>query len=232
MPKLEYKIIRSKQLFRNVSLNVKNGEVFVRAPFWVPKGFIENFITEKSDWIQKTLSKVKPKVPSKKYLHGEDHLFFGKPLRLEITQTQKQLRTSIGRTEELLAVNIFEGFDENKQAQEIKDALLRLYMEEGIAYLTEKANQYSDYFGVEYSKIELKKVSSIWGSCSAKNVLSFNRKLIMAPTEIIDYVVIHEVAHLRERNHSSRFWGLVFSLDKQYKEHRRWLMQNHSILTL
>ncbi|PIP85683.1 hypothetical protein COW83_03000, partial [Candidatus Collierbacteria bacterium CG22_combo_CG10-13_8_21_14_all_43_12] len=75
-------------------------------------------------------------------------------------------------------------------------------------------------------------VSSIWGSCSPSNRLCFNRKLIMAPHEVVDYVVIHEVCHLVHRNHSSRFWGLVAKLDPKYKEHRRWLYRNHSLLSI
>lgn len=232
MPNLEYKIIRNRKLSGNVSLKIKDGEVIVQAPFWVPKAIIQNFVDSKLEWIKKALTKSKPALPSKNYFNGEDHLLFGKSYILERAVSDKPIRTSVTVTDNKLVVNVYDKFDENKKTQEIKDALLRFYLEQGIGYLTEKVNYYTEILGVTYTKIEIKKVSSIWGSCSAKNVLSFNRKLVMAPYEIIDYVVIHEVCHLRERNHSSRFWGLVFKYDRYYKDHRRWLSQNSSLLTI
>ncbi len=232
MPNIEYKIIRNRRLTGNISLRIKNGEVIVQAPFWVPKAVIQSFVDSKSGWIKNSLSKSKPLLPDKSYFDGEDHLLFGKSFVLERVLNDKPIRTNVTTTDNKLRVSVYSGFDENKKTQEIKDALLRFYLEQGIGYLTEKVNYYTELLGVTYNKIEIKKVSSIWGSCSAKNVLSFNRKLVMAPYEIIDYVIIHEVCHLRERNHSSRFWGQVFKYDRYYKDHRRWLQQNSNLLTI
>lgn len=232
MPNLSYKIVRNRRLTGSVSIKIKNGEVVVSAPFWVPKPFIDNFVQEKKDWIVKALQKTTQPVVEKEYFNGEDHLLFGTPHNLLILPQSKPTRTTVIKNGTNLEIKLFVGFDSQKQKQEIKDALLRFYLEQGIGYLTEKVNYYTNLLGVEYSKIEIKKVSSIWGSCSAGNALSFNRKLVMAPYEIIDYVIIHEVCHLRERNHSSRFWGLVFKYDRQYKEHRHWLHKNSSLLTL
>lgn len=232
VPKIDYQLIRSKKLTGNITLRIKDGAVVVRAPFWVPMFAIQNFVDQKSSWIIKNMSAVYPSTPSKSYEDGEKHLFFGKDLPLKIVSTPTPQRTSIQDKGEHLEVSIYSGFSSAKIKQEIKDALLRFYLEEGVGYITEKVNYYTNLLGVDYSKIDIKKVSSIWGSCSGKNVLSFNRKLIMAPYEIIDYVVIHEVCHLRERNHSSRFWGLVFKYDREYKIHRGWLSKNHKLLTI
>ena len=229
---ITYQIIRTKKLTANVSLKVKNGQVFVHAPFWVTKGFLEKFVADKEAWIIKVLKSFKPAEPDKKYEEGEDHLLFGESLKLEIILADNPTRTSVLKAEDKLSIQVYAQFDKLKRSQELKNALLMFYLEKGIEYLTEKVNFYTNLLGVDYTKVEIKKVSSIWGSCSAKNVLSFNRKLVMAPYEVIDYVVIHEVCHLKERNHSSRFWSLVFKLDKDYKQHRRWLHQNHQLLTL
>ena len=232
MPNIEYKIIRNRRLTGNISLKIKNGEVVVQAPFWVPKTIIQNFVDSKESWIKSVLAKTKPAEPNKNYFDGENHLLFGKSYTLERILSDIPTRTTVVTEGSLLRITLYKNFDEAKKVQEIKDALLRFYLEKGIGYLTEKVNFYTETLGVTYTKIEIKKVSSIWGSCSAKNVLSFNRKLVMAPYEIIDYVIIHEVCHLRERNHSSRFWGLVFKYDRYYKDHRRWLQQNSALLTI
>ena len=106
------------------------------------------------------------------------------------------------------------------------------YLKKGIETITEKVNLYSQKIGVSYSRISLKSVTSIWGSCSPTNRLSFNRKLVMAPHAVVDYVVIHEVAHMVHRNHGQAFWNLVSQHDHEYQSHRRWLKQNHHLLTI
>lgn len=174
------------------------------------------------------MSLSKPK--EKEYVDGEKHLYFGQEYILAIIHTEIPLRTEAKILEDKLQVSLFSGHVDNKRDEEIKEAILRLYLETGIAVITEKVNFYSAQLGVEYSRIDIKKVSSIWGSCSPTNRLSFNRKLIMAPHEVVDYVIIHEVCHMLQRNHSSRFWGLVAKFDSKYKEHRRWLHRNHQKL--
>ena len=203
----------------------------VRAPFWVPEISIRKFVEEKSDWIQKQLSRLNHSKPKEKeYVDGEKHLYFGQEYDLNILYLKTPRRTEVKIHDDKIQVSLFEGHADNKRTNEIKEAILRFYLETGIAVITEKVNHYSSLLEVEYNRIDIKKVSSIWGSCSPTNRLSFNRKLIMAPHEVVDYVIIHEVCHLVQRNHSSRFWGLVAKFDPKYKEHRRWLHRNHQKL--
>lgn len=234
MPLFDYKIVRSKKLSSSttIRINEKDG-VVVRAPFWVPEFSIRNFVNDRADWIVNQLQKVKTKkIDAKKYVPGETHLFFGREYPLEVSHSTIPTRTKVLLHEEKILVTIFVGHDEEKKRNEIKDGILRWYLEEGIGVITEKVNFYSSKLNVTYGRIDLKKVSSIWGSCSASNNLSFNRKLVMAPHEIVDYVVIHEACHMIQRNHSSRFWSLVAKLDPQYREHRRWLRDNHHLLSI
>ncbi len=90
----------------------------------------------------------------------------------------------------------------------------------------ERACLYAGKMGVTFEKIKLSSAKTRWGSCSPKNNLNFNWRLIQAPTEILDYVVIHELAHLLERNHSPRFWAQVARYCPHYKTARRWLREN------
>lgn len=88
----------------------------------------------------------------------------------------------------------------------------------------------ADLMGVSYGKVRVKDMSSLWGSCSARGDLSFNRRLLDAPAEVLDYVVVHELAHLRWRGHGARFWSLVEKHCPEHRTHRRWLRKNGAAL--
>jgi predicted metal-dependent hydrolase len=81
-------------------------------------------------------------------------------------------------------------------------------------------------YGLKFNRVAIKDTRSRWGSCSAKNNLNFNWRLILAPEEVLNYVVIHETAHLEQMNHSSAFWELVSQRCSDYQKHRNWLRQN------
>lgn len=234
MPPFQYKILRTRKISSGISLKVHPEQgVIVKAPFWVPEMTVKRFVEEKSAWIQKHLNRIiSSKAPAKQYFEGEKHLFFGREYPIVLLHVDIPSRTKAEICEDSLQICIYKGHEGDKRSTEIRDALLRFYLETGIGVITEKVNHFSSQIGVEYSQIEIKKVSSIWGSCSPSNKLCFNRKLIMAPHEVVDYVVIHEVCHMVHRNHSSRFWGLVAKFDPQYKEHRRWLHRNHAVLSI
>ena len=193
---------------------------------------IDGFIAEKSSWIKRNLERLDVKKIIKKYEAGEKHLYFGKEYTLSISEAGSPERSSVEIVENTLQIAIYQGVTKDKYPEKIKDVLLFWYLEKGIEVITEKVNIYANKMGVTYQKINLKKVSSIWGSCTASNCLSFNRKLVMAPHEIVDYVVIHEVAHMVHRNHGTRFWSLVASYDSSYKTHRQWLRLNHHLLVI
>jgi predicted metal-dependent hydrolase len=84
--------------------------------------------------------------------------------------------------------------------------------------------------GVEYDKIEIRNQRTRWGSCSTNGILGLNWRLMMAPPEIVDYIVVHELAHLREANHSPAFWSLVAEFDPEYESHAEWLQRNSARL--
>ena len=227
----EYSIVRSKRRITGISISVNAKGVVVRAPFWVPVWVIKNFVAEKKDWIESQQKKIpSTKKPEIQYRDGEGIYYLGEKLPLKIIETDISLRTQISLEEQFLSVTVSSHHTGVQRTEEIKKSLSRWYVEMGVGLITEKVNRTSQTLGVSYARITLKNVSSIWGSCSGKNNLNFNRHLIMAPHPIIDYVVIHEVCHLVHRDHSSRFWALVRRLDPDYKTHRRWLRENRDLL--
>ncbi len=92
--------------------------------------------------------------------------------------------------------------------------------------LQRRAEYYARQMQVSYGRVAVKDQKTRWGSCSAKGNLNFNWRLILAPGEVLDYVVVHELAHRREMNHSVRFWNLVESVLPDYQQRKRWLKEN------
>ena len=112
----------------------------------------------------------------------------------------------------------------------IKRQLAAWYREQALDIIMDRVTIYATKMKVSYQKITLKYMKTRWGSCSHQGNLNFNWTLIMAPLEVIDYVVVHELAHRIQFNHSPAFWALVNTHIPTYKTHIRWLKQHHRLL--
>jgi len=108
----------------------------------------------------------------------------------------------------------------------VKRALETLYRRKARETFEERAEQFAEEMGVEYGKIDVRNQRKKWGSCSTTGTLGLNWRLMMAPMEIVEYIVIHELAHLRESNHTDAFWSLVAEHDPEYEVHAQWLEEN------
>jgi predicted metal-dependent hydrolase len=106
---------------------------------------------------------------------------------------------------------------------ELAPLLERWYRDQAASILKRKADGFAIELGVRYSRFSIRGQRTRWASCSHRGTLSFNWRLIMAPEHVVDYVVIHEVAHLREMNHTKRFWGLVAERCPSWRERKKWL---------
>ena len=103
---------------------------------------------------------------------------------------------------------------------------LHALADQALRVLPERARHYSELIGVTYGRITIRNQKTRWGSCSAKGNLNFNCLLMLAPEEVQDYVVIHELCHRKEMNHSKRFWAEVERVMPDYREKRRWLKEH------
>jgi len=108
--------------------------------------------------------------------------------------------------------------------------LERWYRMRARRLIKKRADELSARLGVPYGRLVIRGQRTRWGSCSAKGNLSINWRLMMAPEPVIDYVIIHELAHLKEMNHSRRFWQLVAEHCPRWREHRRWLKDHEAVL--
>jgi len=108
----------------------------------------------------------------------------------------------------------------------VQESLKDLYRRKARKHFQERIDDYAGRLNVDPGRLELRNQRTRWASCSPHRTLSFNWRLIMAPPEVVDYVVIHELAHLRERNHTKRFWRIIEEHDPEFERHVEWLKEN------
>jgi len=112
----------------------------------------------------------------------------------------------------------------------VKRGLETLYRRKARETFEDLAEQYASEMGVEYGEIHIRRQRTRFGSCSTSGTLGLNWRLMMAPLEIVEYVAIHELAHLREPNHNDEFWSIVAEYDSDYQDHAEWLNKNSTAL--
>jgi len=119
---------------------------------------------------------------------------------------------------------------ENGGDSKLSDAEIALLKEQARNVLPAKAEKIAPLIGVSFNRVSIRCQSTRWGSCSSKSNLNFNCLLMLTPEEVQDYVVVHELCHIKELNHSPRFWAEVEKILPDYRERRQWLKQNGSAI--
>ena len=205
---------------RSISLLIDHGKLEVRAPFLTDDGTIIRWVKSKSSWIQKKLSQI-PEYREHKYIDGELFYYLGSQYPLRFDKNVKNDRRITAK----LSPENRGVFIANNKTQ-----LQKLYRYLARNYLAKRLKELSKYTNIPYEKMRLSSAHTRWGSCSSNGTISLNWKLIMAPAGIIDYVIIHELCHVKHMNHSKLFWQLVTHYLPDCKERRKWLRQNSNKL--
>lgn len=150
----------------------------------------------------------------------------GNLLNLEIGKTMLPNTRLVqkGDTLQILLTSLC--VSDKEKADEVQSRLISWLKAEARRYLTLEVEKQKRRYGIAYKDIVIKDTASRWGSCSALKNLNFSWRLILAPPEILEYVVTHEIAHLTHLNHSSEFWNLVASRYPEYKKAKQWLTDN------
>jgi predicted metal-dependent hydrolase len=205
---MEYRLIRSRRRTLAICIE-KDGSVTVRAPLHMAKSTVEGFVAEKADWIKEKSALMSAREAQRKdFRIGE-----GTTLPLLGREYPVMLGNSVAFGGSCFTV--CEGnFDT------LRPQLIALYRSLAGEFIPERVSHFSELTGWTPSGVRIGAANTSWGSCSGKNSLNFTWKLIMAPPELVDYVVVHELAHTVEHNHSARFWKLVESVLPDYKQRR------------
>ena len=211
-----YKLKRSNR--KTIAIHItKEAQVEVRAPLKAKKKEIEQFLISKKDWIEKHLARITEAQANRlnfELNYGDDFRLMGKKIPLVAREGNKV------------------GFDGNCfylppsfPSDEIKMAVIGLYKQIAKQVFTDRTFAYAKEMGSLPSAVKVNSAKTRWGSCSNKGSINYSWRLIMAEEEIMDYVIVHELAHLRELNHSPRFWTIVETILPDYKRRQKKLKE-------
>ncbi|MEA3306205.1 MAG: SprT family zinc-dependent metalloprotease [Elusimicrobiota bacterium] len=224
---IDYYLAPSKRR-RSIIMRVdRDSRVQVRAPRFTAIHYIENFIKERIDWIikkQNRFEKLDNLHPVKEFKTGEIFPLFDQDLQLHI-KGRKQKKALCVLDGSALNLFINDNIDLKFKA-EASRAIRGFYSGEIKNKAMEIINKYSKVLDVNVVNLSIGDQKSIWGSCSRKGKIRLNWRLAMMPFDVMEYIVIHELCHLKVHGHGRKFWEVVENILPDYKKRLKWLRQH------
>ena len=215
-----HEIIRSKRKTLSIAIDAF-GRLIVRAPIHCAQSRIDAFLKEKEAWILRKQSERQAvgvqKAPDD--LNGYELFIVGKKYQIVCVDAN--------------AIQI----DPEKGVlylpkKDAKKRLLAWLKENALRILTKSTETQAEKMGVTFQRVEINSARRSWGLCTGENVIRFSFRLLFAPKDVVEYVVIHELAHVRHKNHSARFWSEVQKYVPDYKERRAWLKKYAALMEI
>jgi hypothetical protein len=207
----------------------------VVAPLKVSHRQIHKFVSLKQDWVVNAFKKVKIKAKTVKkwgvdeYKEGVLIPFQGQQLLISL-QVSGLKKVKIELFEQKLMVFLPNQIIQHDKNEFIRCALINWMKKQAKSMVSDYVDLHAERFNLYPRFIKIKTQKSRWGSCGIHNDININWLLILAPSEVLEYVVVHEICHIKERNHSASFWALVEKHLPEYKKQRQWLKQNGNSL--
>jgi len=222
-----YQLIRSRR--RTIALEIsREGCLIVRAPLRVSQSYLDDVIQRRQAWISQHLNKIIQRqrlLPAKQFVSGESFLYLGQTYPLRLIQypvgNKNFCSLQFTNNEFLLAESV---------RASARGIWQRWYKTQAQKIISQRVGDFAKQFGFQYAKVKITQAKKRWGSCSPKGNLNFSWRLVMAPPNVIDYVVVHELAHLKIKNHQRAFWQSVEQILPDYRSRRAWLKQNEHLL--
>ena len=221
-----YQVIRRPRR-RTASISVKpDCTVRVSVPASLTDAQVTELVKRKSRWIQSKLAHFEAISRSEKkreYVSGENFTYLGRNYPMKVIETDEDdpVKLKNGRFYVPVTLGLTEG-----EQQLVRDRLSGWYQSHALIRLREKVQRYANKINVSPRSVGVKGYKSRWGSCHSDGRLYFNWRIIIAPHPVVDYLVVHELAHLVHGNHSKKFWRVVGSVFPDYQEGRDWLRVN------
>jgi predicted metal-dependent hydrolase len=217
---LDYKLIYSKR--KTIAVTVeRDRSVVVRAPEGIDASEVRTAVAAKKLWIYEKLrhpQKYGKSVPAKEFVSGETVLYLGRSYRLEVQKGEEDIRF-VGKF-------VVTGATRDRA----NSLFAKWYRARANEQISERVARHARNLGVQFNAVHVTDLKYRWGSCTPKNNLNFNWKLIQAPVFVIDYVIVHELAHLLEDNHTPRFWTIVKAQIPDYEKAKSWLRTHGELL--
>jgi len=237
--KIEYNLIKSKRKTITISVDSK-GNILVKAPSRLTDEKVLELVKNKSSWIERKLLLVEKTVGrtrERQYVNDEIFYYMGKEYSLQLIDDASRKKITINIYDDKLVITIpisKVGIINEGIVNEtiIKSALTKWYKQMAKVKISERVTYYESFFSEKPGPVIVKEQKKRWGSCSQDGTLRFNWRIIMAPEHIVDYIVVHEMCHLRYMNHASEFWNLVERILPDFKIRKDWLKKNGITLEL
>jgi predicted metal-dependent hydrolase len=218
---LSVNVIKSKRR-KTVAIKVIDNVVSVHIPERLPLIIAQDFISSKTAWIRaKLLLQSQRHNTEKQFIENEKFQYLGQDYTLRLNESSGPITVSKSAND-----LICQGRPQHLNANSIRNALIKWYKTTATEYLTQRTRMLSAQTQLGAGEIQVKTYKSRWGSCNVKGDIQYNWKLILAPSSIIDYVIIHELCHTQHHNHSKAFWQLVEQLYPDFSVARQWLKVN------
>ncbi|MGI6422468.1 MAG: M48 family metallopeptidase [Syntrophomonadaceae bacterium] len=204
-------------------------KVSVVAPLGLKEEMIIDRVKSKAPWIIKKLQGLKDISPpvKKEYVNGETFLYLGTNYFLQLVTDETLKKPMVRLYQDKILV-----ITSSRDGAAIRQAIIDWYRSQASKKIQDRINYYHHKIGKNPARITIKEQRTRWGSCSSLGNLNFNWKIIMAPSPVLDYIVVHELCHLVHLNHSKDFWNLLASILPDYQERREWLKKNGFSLDL
>lgn len=229
---ISYTITYSNRRTVSIAINA-DGTVSVRAPKFIKKTELDKIVEGKREWILKKQKLVVQnyEIAQRKrdfdFTTSQKMLYRGKEYPIELVYSKGLRFPIVSFAEDKFLV--YYGVLESKK---IREAFLIWYKKTAKEVFLKRVAYYQKIIQEPIGQIRIKDQKCCYGSCSAKRNLNFNWKCILAPPEILDYIVVHELCHLKQMNHSKEFWNLVERYYPDYKQARKWLKDNGMLLEI
>lgn len=224
---IPYTLVRSPRRKRLGLVMARSG-IEVRIPQRCAAIHGHRFLQDNVQWVRAQLLRSRERaaeVPDYRYQWGEEFPWLGQRLLLERAARPEDAR--IDRS----AIRVYVRAKAPEPCQ-LQGALHKLYQREALALLTEKSAEQAALLGLQPAAVRVRRTRSKWGHCTLRGELQYNWLICLAPESVVDYLVAHEVSHMRHHNHSQAFWQLVEQLCPDYKNLRQWLRENGHRLAL
>jgi predicted metal-dependent hydrolase len=197
---------------RRAVLTIDERGLIVSVPWRTSDRYINRFLAESAQWILRKLDAwERDKPPQRRWHAGEALDYLGRQLRLELKAAPYTLVTL--QDADILEVTL----TDPTHAESVRASVVKWYRRHAQAHFRERVVHYSAKLGVEAPRVFLSSARTRWGSCNAKREVRLNWRLMQAAAPVIDYVIAHELAHLKELNHSARFWRVVERLCPEFR---------------
>lgn len=222
-------IIEERRIDTRVSIGKTSA--YLRLPYTAPKEFKQEKLIWAKKWLLETLTE-KPALAqrwkNKEYRSGQTIKTAFKDYILQLSTTKAKLTGTAHVEQDHLILNLPKLEEDDYYTRDFITTLIsRGISTDLLPDFSERVNEYNTrFFKERISSIRLKYVHSRWGSCATNGNLNFSSKILLAPTNIMDHIIIHELAHLKEMNHGPRFWKWVEKADPVYEKHEAWLVKH------